>query len=346
MALFGGQAAQWRERYEADRRLRAAWVGDIAGIKFDFRRPELPAAQWECPSVLDGQAWSHAGWLFATRIEGAQARQGDHLNRVVLYPGDSVEAEAVERVSAATDPLQPAADQEVSRLHVVIRSSDGQRRAGLMCQVYRKGAVLPHRQHLGVLAAFEDRLPQLPEHESSTAEAKLLASRVAKGLVAAEQEIQRRRELAPGTLDPMQYGTVEIELRQIVNLAALYGYRLGRAEAAHHMEDLARTGDASIKNANAAGIKGGDANRDPGRELFAQDFWARYPTDTIHAAIEEWRRTRPQDAESSLRRSFELYCPDTSRSYATAQASIARRKARRKQQAHRRLVSNTPPVGD
>jgi hypothetical protein len=355
MGMFGA-GLRWQERYQADRALRTAWHGEIASVNFDFRHPELPPDLWDCPSVLDGRRWNHPGWYFATDPSSSEpsllgealgafatdgVRQAEAAGKLILYPRDLVIASAVELVSAATDRLRPDVDQEVARLHFVIRNPEGEQRAGGSCRVYRKGAMPPDRLDLGVLPAFSERLSRLPDEEPATADAHTLRVRVDKGMEAVEAEMRRRRRDDDGSGAWMSVAVPEVELRRLVNTAALYGYRLGHAEAAHHMEAMAKTGSDRTNQSVEAGRLGAEQNRDLKRADFAEAHWSLNPRDTIHAVIEAWRVTRPHDSESSLRRSFELYYPPSSPSYEKAQANIAKRRA---QAAKRRARNKKAPT--
>jgi hypothetical protein len=355
MSLTGKNAKSWQQRFAAHRHLQANWMGEIAGVMFDFRHPALPPHSWDCPSVLDGQPWDHPGWYFTGVHEGSgetllgemlSALSSEAVERaeakglVVLNRGDKVRAQTVETVAAVTDALQPEADQAVARLHVIVESIAGVKRRGASCLVYRKGAILPARLDIGVLDTFGDRVSQLPRNDVATAQVRQLKARVDKGLEVVELDMRRRLEQIPNLPGSMFVGGiqgVEIELRRLVNMAALYGYRLGRAEAAHHMEDMARTGDARTTQSLDAAEIAANKNRNVERKDFAEAFWTKYPDATIYAAIEDWRRAHPnhQDSDSSLRRSFELYGPETSPSYSIAQKNISKRRSQRAR-AHRR----------
>lgn len=330
-------------------------------VHFDFQNDELPPEKWDCPSIIWEGRSEHPGWYFASDISSSvptlagstfgeiavdSIARATENGKIVVCAGDRVRAESVEWLTRATDPLEPEVDQEVARLNLIVERISGGSSPGGSVVVYRKGAMRPGFGEIGTLQTLADRVDQLSLESEATAEVRQLLERVQKRVERHEDDARLLRQKVGEQASLANFGGLDIT--RLANIAALLGYRIGRAEANENMAPMARTGHGRTLQAREAGQEGGRRHRDTERDKFALEYWNQFPKANINELLVQWRQRHPNDVsyESSIRRSFEGVCPSTSSSYEAAQAAIAKRRATNaRRKAATRLEANRPTVG-
>jgi hypothetical protein len=316
--------AAWDRRYEDQRQMRRAWVGAIAGVNFDFRTSGLLVAEWECPHVLGKRGWEHAGWYFvddqvdpsdtsagpnAGELRRAGREAARRAGKIVVGVGDRVYVKGLEWVSQADDKLEPRVDQEIVRLQLAVQRSEGGEEPAGSVLLSRKGALGRNYAELGVLEALKERMAVLQADHLDAALLQQLQRQVMRFVDGIEQEVARlgERDTAGG-----QFGG-SLDTKRLANLAALFGYLMGRAEAAAHLKPMALTGLARTKQSHDAG-KG---NADPDRIAFADEFFKSNPTATAYQAAKAYcmEPEHLHDDAGSVRRTMQRLAPITSPSY-------------------------------
>jgi hypothetical protein len=253
--MFGKRNRAWDERYEAQRIMRRDWVGEIAGVKFDFSAPELATDKWSCPFVLSADGWDHAGWYFVGNtsstsptllgftvgeLEIRGREQARESGKIIVGVGDHVYVKETDWLSKATDELEPPVDQEVVSLRMVVRRNGGSEESAGTVSVRRRGVLPTGYAEFGVLDAMAERVELLAASTAERAEIETLQRRVDVRVEAFETEVRRLNPLLRDSgLLSAQFGA-PFDVTRLVNIAALYGYRLGRAETQQNLKHHAK----------------------------------------------------------------------------------------------------------
>jgi hypothetical protein len=324
--MFGKGKREWTRRFLANQILRRDWVGKIAGVEFDFRTPELSPEKWSCPSVLSADGWDHAGWYFVDDtpntsptllgvtlgdLEKRGRDQARESGKIVVGVGDRVYVKQTDWLSKATDELEPPVDQEVVSLRMVLRRESGSEESAGAVTVRRRGVLPDGSAEFGVLTALAERVELLAVSKTERAEIETLQRRVDVRVEAFEAEVRRLNPiLQESGLLSAQFGT-PLDVTRLANIAALFGYMLGRAEAHENLKPYARKKVAEVKRVQEIGRDAGYKNRDPKREAFAEAHKIEFPGATVASATKTYLSLNPHEDSGSVRRTMKRHFPLT-----------------------------------
>jgi hypothetical protein len=321
--MFGKSNPAWQKRFEAQMILRRDWVGKIAGVEFDFRTPELVPEKWSCPVVLGADGWDHAGWYFVRdtsstsstllgvsldELEKRGRERAREDGKILVGAGDRVYVKQTDWLSKATDELEPPVDQEVVSLRMVVRRQNGSEESAGAVSVRRRGVLPAGYAEFGVLEALAERAELLVEDNQGRSQISTLQHRVDKRMAFIDAELRRlKSDETLGAMNSLLSGS--FDAARLANIAALFGYMLGRAEADQNLKPYARKKVAEVKHVQEIGIAAGYKRRDPKREAFAKAYIIEFPGATVASATKEYLNLNPNDDAGSVRRSMKRHFP-------------------------------------
>lgn len=317
--MFGGSHTTWREEFE----VRRSHHGTIKGVEFDFRHSALQPELWALPHLVSERPRGHPGFFIASGLDdntqtlggtvaelaassAAEARQD---GRDILYPGDRV---VVSRIEFATEPnpLGHASDKDKAVLHLQVLRSGGATEDLTPMVLLRRGRIGENFNELDTIETLADRqgvlIGEVAEHQDLDELRFLVIAQKDRLAAQIREAIQEEEGLG---------GWSSFAVQRLANIAALYGYRHGRLEAASAMEPLARRTLERQQQAREAGKK----NRNTARTDYATNYWKKYPEATGYEVARAYLNDTREDADqSSVERSIKAVMPSTSRSYKRA----------------------------
>jgi hypothetical protein len=294
VSVFGfgrGQLDLLRLVEDAVRR-SLVWKLDLGPARFDFRTDGLDLGEWELPPFLTSAALGHPGFHVAGDVDDSASlpvpgvtrgdlaamalRAAEARGEVVLRPGDLVRAASLELV---VDPERDAAithpaDRVTAVLALTLERGGKTFEAGAIYLRRRGRLSSDPASDRATLAALADRVPADADPQRAArviglrAEVSALKSRL--------EEAVRARTIEPeGSADHFGWWGVwrVIELDELANLAARYGYEQARLEVAAKVEPLALARVAHKNQARAAGRR----RSIPARNTFITAYLERHP---------------------------------------------------------------------
>ncbi|WP_293679341.1 hypothetical protein [uncultured Phenylobacterium sp.] len=329
MAMFGRNIFRDSARRSEEERLSRDFVGSVAGVHFDLRHGAIPAGKWACPRLITERPPGHRGFYVAanpasknlfqasltTDLDGIALRTARKHGLDILFVGDRVTVTSATVVDLADDEaFALAPDRHAAIVHLLVTREGGAQEDLQPLYIWPRGsqAASYDGDTLARLADRIDSLVRAPPEQS--AELRSLAEEVSD--LKREMELllwDSRREATKNHLVGLADAMPAVNLGRLVNLAALYGYRQGWAEAAHEMRPLAQRSIERAKQSRDAGRAG----RYPARVEFAEDYWARYPTATAYRVAVEFKKAKDDRLTTvqSIIRSTMPFCPPTSPSF-------------------------------
>jgi hypothetical protein len=316
-----------------EERLSDTFRGTVAGVHFDLRHKLIDPKKWALPRLITERPPGHPGFYVAPdpstknlfRASLAPDLDESLLQAVrekgldILFAGDRVRVTTATVVDVSNgDPFALAPDRQAAELSLRVTRESGAQERLQPLYIWPRGSKAASYGG-DILARLADRIESLertPPEQSEELRGLVAEVRDLKWkLESALWESVRAREDGKdlGLAGNVGAALPTIELRRLVNLATLFGYQQGLAEASHEMRPLAQRSIERKEQTKAAGRAG----RLTSRVTFAKEYWAKHPEASAYRVAIEFK-AEFKDSQSlvqSIIRSIMPLCPSTSPSF-------------------------------